>query len=69
MAIVAGGIVSLKPIGGIVTNNPGVNGTAMTPEQLQALQQQRQQPIIMLNPRKIMLLLNTIKKPGPNYVK
>ena len=43
MAIVAGGIVTLKPIGGIVTNNPNVDGTAMTPEQLQVLQQQRQQ--------------------------
>ena len=25
MAFVAGGIVSLKPIGGIVTNNPGMS--------------------------------------------
>lgn len=38
MAIVAGGIVSLKPVGGIITNNPG-----MTEAQLQAQQQAAQQ--------------------------
>lgn len=41
MAIVAGGIVSLKPIGGLITNNP--NGLAtLTPEQQQAKQDQKQ---------------------------
>ena len=43
MAIVAGGIVSLKPVGGIVTNAPTVVGGAMTPEQLQQLQNQKKQ--------------------------
>lgn len=43
MAIVAGGIVSLKPVGGIVTNAPTVVGGAMTPEQLQQRQEQKKQ--------------------------
>jgi hypothetical protein len=34
MAFIAGGIVSLKPIGGIVTNHPGMSDT-----QIQAAQQ------------------------------
>lgn len=38
MAIVAGGIVSLKPIGGVVSNNPN-----MTDAQVQAHQQAMQQ--------------------------
>ncbi len=42
MAIVAGGIVSLKPLGGVVTNAPTVGG-AMTPEQVAQLQQQRRE--------------------------
>jgi hypothetical protein len=41
MAIVAGGIVTLKPVGGLVTSNP--NGLAtQTPEQQQAKQEEKQ---------------------------
>ncbi len=41
MAIVAGGIVSLKPVGGLITNNP--NGlSTQTPEQHQAKQDEKQ---------------------------
>lgn len=41
MAIVAGGIVSLKPIGGVVSNNPN-----MTDAQIQAHQQAMQQKAV-----------------------
>lgn len=41
MAIVAGGIVSLKPIGGVISNNPN-----MTDAQIQAQQQVMQQKAV-----------------------
>jgi len=41
MAIVAGGIVSLKPIGGIVSNNPGMSNAQVQAAQ-QAVEQKAQ---------------------------
>jgi hypothetical protein len=41
MAFVAGGIVSLKPIGGIVTNNPGMSNAEVQAAQ-QAVEQKAQ---------------------------
>ena len=41
MAFVAGGIVSLKPIGGIVTNNPGMSDAQVQVAQ-QAVEQKAQ---------------------------
>lgn len=47
MAIVAGGIVSLKPIGGIVSNNPGMSNTQIQAAQRAVEQkaQDRQQKV------------------------